>query len=210
VGVVGDVRHEALDDDAKPELYVPFGQTPQPEIISTVIVRTSIDAAAMTKTLRDAVSTVDNSVPLDLVRTMEQIVSLSVSQPRFRTALLVVFSTLALLMASIGIYGTTSYSARQRMREIGVYIAMGATTRDVLRTVLGRATIVIIIGLALGVLASLALTRLLTKFLYGVTPLDPTTFVAAPMLLFVIAVVACYFPARRATRVDPIVALRYE
>ena len=210
VGVVGDVRHEALDDDAKPEMYVPFGQTPQPETISTVIVRTSIDAAAMTKTLRDTVSAVDNSVPLDLVRTMEQIVSLSVSQPRFRTALLAGFSMLALLMASIGVYGTTSYSARQRMREIGVYIAMGATTRDVLRTVLGRATIVIIIGLALGVLASLALTRLLTKFLYGVTPLDPTTFVAAPMFLFVIAVVACYFPARRATRVDPIVALRYE
>jgi predicted permease len=210
VGVVGDVRHEALDDDAKPEMYVPFAQTPQPETISTVIVRTSIDAAAMTKTLRDAVSAVDNSVPLDLVRTMEQIVSLSVSQPRFRTALLVGFSTLALLMASIGIYGTTSYSARQRMREFGVYIAMGATTRDVLRTVLGPATIIIIIGLTLGVLASLGLTRLLTKFLYGVTPLDPTTFVAAPMFLFVIAIVACYFPARRATRVDPIVTLRYE
>jgi len=210
VGVVGDVRHEALDDDAKPEMYVPFAQTPQPEIISTVIVRTSIDAAAMTKTLRDTVSAVDGSVPLDLVRTMEQIVSMSVSQPRFRTGLLVVFSALALLMASIGVYGTTSYSARQRTREFGVYIAMGATTRDVLRAVLGRAAIVIAAGLALGLLASLGLTRVLTKFLYGVTPLDPSTFVTAPLFLFVIAIIACYVPARRATRVDPIVALRYE
>jgi putative ABC transport system permease protein len=210
VGVVGDVRHEALDDDAKPEMYVPFAQAPQPETISTVIVRTSIDAAAMTKTLRDAVSAVDGSVPLDLVRTMEQIVSLSVSQPRFRTALLVVFSTLALLMASIGVYGTTSYSARQRTREFGVYIAMGATSRDVLRSVLVRATAVIAIGLGLGLLASLGLTRVLTKFLYGVTPLDAATFVTAPLFLFAVALIASYVPARRATRVDPIVALRYE
>jgi len=210
VGVVGDVRHEALDDDAKPEMYVPFAQAPQPETISTVIVRTSIDAAAMTKTLRDAVSAVDGSVPLDLVRTMEQIVSLSVSQPRFRTALLVVFSTLALLMASIGVYGTTSYSARQRTREFGVYVAMGATSRDVLRSVLVRATAVIAIGLGLGLLASLGLTRVLTKFLYGVTPLDAATFVTAPLFLFAVALIASYVPARRATRVDPIVALRYE
>ncbi|HEY7187021.1 MAG TPA: ABC transporter permease [Vicinamibacterales bacterium] len=210
VGVVGDVRHEALDGDPKPELYVPFSQAPSTEPVASIVVRTSIDAAAMAKPLRDTVSAMDASVPLDQVRTMEEIVSMSVSQPRFRTALLMVFSALALLMASIGVYGTTSYSARQRTREFGVYIAMGANTRDVLRTVLGRATVVIVIGLALGVVASIGLTRLLTKFLYGVTPLDPTTFMAAPMFLFVVAIVACYLPARRATRVDPIVALRYE
>ena len=210
VGVVGDVRHEGLDEEPKPELYVPFSQAPSTEPVATVIVRTTIDAAAMTKTLRDAVSAMDGTVPLDQVRTMQQIVSLSVSQPRFRTALLVVFSTLALLMASIGVYGTTSYSARQRTREFGVYIAMGATARDVLRTVLGRAAIVILIGLALGLVASLGLTRVLTRFLYGVTPLDAATFVTAFLFLFVVAVLASYIPARRATRVDPIVALRYE
>jgi len=210
VGVVGDVRHEALDDDAKPEMYVPFAQTPQPETVSTVVVRTSIDAGAMAKPLRDAVSSTDRTVPLDQVRTVEQIVSLSVNQPRFRTALLVVFSTLALLMASIGVYGTTSYSARQRTREFGLYIAMGASTRDVLRDVLGRAAIVIVIGLALGLMASFGLTRVLTKFLYGVTPLDPATFVTASLFLFVVAIIASYVPARRATRVDPMVALRYE
>ena len=210
VGVVGDVRHGGLDEDSKPELYVPFSQAPSTEPVATVIVRTSIDPAAMTKTLRDTVSAVDNSVPLDLVRTMEQIVSLSVNQPRFRTALLVVFSTLALLMASIGVYGTTSYSARQRTREFGLYIAMGASTRDVLRDVLGRAAIVIVIGLALGLMASFGLTRVLTKFLYGVTPLDPATFVTASLFLFVVAIIASYVPARRATRVDPMVALRYE
>jgi putative ABC transport system permease protein len=210
VGVVGDVRHEGLDEEAKPELYVPFSQAPSTEPVATVIVRTTIDPAAMTKTLRDSVSAMDGTVPLDLVRTMDQVLSLSVSQPRFRTALLVVFSTLALLMASIGVYGTTSYSARQRTREFGVYIAMGATARDVLRTVLGRAAIVIAIGLALGLVASVGLTRVLTKFLYGVTPLDVATFVTASVFLFVVAIVASYIPARRATRVDPIVALRYE
>jgi putative ABC transport system permease protein len=210
VGVVGDVRHEALEDEPKPELYVPFSQAPSTEPMAAIVVRTTIDAAATTKTLRDTVSAIDRSAPLDEVRTLEEIVSLSVSQPRFRTALLVVFSTLALLMASIGVYGTTSYSARQRTREFGVYVAMGATSRDVLRTVLGRAAIVIAIGLVLGLLASVGLTRALTKFLYGVTPLDPATFVAAPLFLFIIAIVASYVPARRATRVDPIVALRYE
>jgi putative ABC transport system permease protein len=210
VGVVGDVRHEALDSEAKPELYVPFAQAPNTETISTIVVRTSIDAAAMTKMVRETVSAIDGTVPLDQVRTMEQIVSLSVNQPRFRTALLLVFSTLALLMASIGVYGTTSYSARQRTREFGLCIAMGATTRDVLRMVLGRAAIAIATGLALGLLAALGLTRVLTRFLFGVTPLDLTTFVTAPLLLFVIALVACYVPAGRATRVDPIVALRYE
>src|SRR5262245_9387118 len=208
IGVVGDVRHEGLDDDAKPEMYVPFAQTPQAETISTVLVRTTIDAALMTKTLRDTVSAVDGSVPLDQVRTMEQIVSLSVSQPRFRTALLVVFSALALLMASIGVYGTTSYSARQRTREFGVYIAMGATTRDVLRAVLGRAAIVIATGLALGLLASLGLTRLLAKFLFGVTPLDLTTVPPVQPFLFCVGIGARYIPARRAARVDSIGALR--
>jgi putative ABC transport system permease protein len=210
VGVVGDVRHEALEDEPKPELYVPFSQAPSTEPMAAIVVRTTIDAAATTKTLRDTVSAIDRSAPLDEVRTLEEIVSLSVSQPRFRTALLVVFSTLALLMASIGVYGTTSYSARQRTREFGLCIAMGATSRDVLRMVLGRAAIVVAIGLVLGLLASVGLTRALTKFLYGVTPLDPATFVAAPLFLFIIAIVASYVPARRATRVDPIVALRYE
>jgi putative ABC transport system permease protein len=210
VGVVGDVRHEGLDSDAKPEMYVPFSQTPQVENLATVVVRTAIDPAAMTKTLRDTVTSMDASAPLDQVRTMEETVSLSVNQPRFRTALLVVFSALALLMASIGVYGTTSYTARQRTREFGLYIAIGATARDVLRMVLRGATIVIVTGLALGLVASLAITRVLTKFLYGVTPLDPSTFVIAPLFMFVIAIVASYVPARRATRVDPMVALRYE
>jgi len=210
IGVVGDVRHESLDSDAKPELYVPFAQAPPPEYLAMVVVRTTVDAAAMGRTLRNTVSEMDRSVPLDGVRTIDQIVSQSVNQPRFRTVLLVMFSTLALVMASIGVYGATSYTARQRTREFGLYMAMGATARDVLGMVLGRAAITIAAGLVLGVVAALGLTRVLTRFLYGVTPLDPVTFVAASSFLFVIAVVASYVPARRATRVDPIVALRYE
>ena len=210
IGVVGDVRHESLDRDLKPEMYVPFAQAPQPESISTIVVRTAGEAPAFTTGLRAAVSAIDPALPLDQVRTMEQIVWSSVGEPGFRTIVLGVFATLALAMASIGIYGVTNYSVTQRTREFGVYIAIGATTRDVLRLVLGKAALMIIAGLALGLLASVGLTRLIARFLYGVTALDPLTFVMVPLFLFAVAFLASYLPARRATKVDPMVALRYE
>jgi putative ABC transport system permease protein len=210
IGVVGDVRHEGLDVEAKPEMYVPFAQAPNVETAPTVVVRTAIDPAAMTSALRTAVSSADVSVPLDRIKTMEQLISASAGQPRFRTFLLAALSLLALVMASVGIYGVTNYTVVQRTREFGIYLAVGATSGDVLRLVLGRAAVMILAGLGLGLLASLGLTRVLAGLLYGVEALDLQTFAAVSLLLFAIACGASYIPARRATRIDPMVALRYE
>lgn len=210
IGIVGDVRHEGLDGELKPEMYVPFAQAPQPETVSTIVVRTANNPASTAMTLRKAVSAIDGALPVDQVRTMEQLVSSSVGQPRFRTVLLAVFSMLALVMASIGIYGVTNYAVMQRTKEFGICVAIGATAGDVLKLVLGRAAALIVAGLSLGLVASFALTRFIARFLFGVAPLDPLTFVAVPVLLFAVALVASCIPARRATRVDPMVALRYE
>jgi putative ABC transport system permease protein len=210
IGVVGDVRHEGLDVEAKPEMYVPFAQAPNVETAPTVVVRTAIDPAAMTSALRTAVSSADASVPLDRIKTMEQLISASAGQPRFRTFLLAALSLLALVMASVGIYGVTNYTVVQRTREFGIYLAVGATSGDVLRLVLGRAVVMILAGLGLGLLASLGLTRVIAGLLYGVEALDLQTFAAVSLLLFAIASAASYIPARRATRIDPMVALRYE
>jgi len=210
IGIAGDVRHEGLDRGLQPEMYVPFAQAPQPETVSTLVVRTSIDAASITPTARKAISAIDAALPMDQVRTMEQLISSSVAEPRFRTVLLGTFSMLGLLMASIGIYGVVNYSVTQRTREFGIHLAVGATPGRVLRVVLGEATILIAAGLGSGLIAALALMKLVARFLYGVTPLDPMTFVMVPLFLFTVALLASYVPARRATRVDPMVALRYE
>jgi putative ABC transport system permease protein len=141
---------------------------------------------------------------------MEQLVSASVGQPRFRTALLAVFSILALVIASIGIYGVMNYLVVQRTREFGIRLAVGATEGDVLRLVLGRAAVLIVAGLCLGLLGSVVLARLIATLLYGVSSLDPLTFAAVSLLLFAVALFASYLPARRATRTDPMEALRCE
>ena len=210
IGVVGDVHHEGLDAELRPEMYVPFAQAPNNEARTTIVIRTVVDPSAVTAALRKAVSAIDAAVPLDQVQTMEQLVSASVGQPRFRTALLAVFSILALVIASIGIYGVMNYLVIQRTREFGIRLAVGATEGDVLRLVLGRAAVLIVAGLCLGLLGSVVLARLIASLLYGVTPLDPLTFAAVSLLLSAVALFASYIPARRATRIDPMEALRYE
>jgi predicted permease len=210
IGVVGDVRHEGLDAESKPEMYVPFAQAPNNEARTTVVIRTVVDPAAVAVALRNAVSSVDAAVPLDQVGTMEKLVSASVGQPRFRTVLLAIFSIVALVIASIGIYGVMNYLVIQRTSEFGVRLAVGATEGDVLRLVLGRASVLIVAGLCLGLLGSVVLARLIASLLYGVKPLDWVTFAAVSLLLSAVALFASYIPARRATRIDPMVALRYE
>jgi putative ABC transport system permease protein len=210
VGVVGDVRHESLDGELSPEMYVPFTQIPSAEKRPTIVVRTAIDPAAVTAGLRNAVSGIDKALPLDQVETMHQLVSASVGQLRFRTMLLSAFSILALVIASVGIYGMMNYLVSLRIREFGIRLAIGATEADVLRLVLRRAAVLIAAGLSLGLLGSAMLARLIAGLLYGVSALDPTTFVAVSLLLSAIALLASYIPARRATRVDPLTALRYE
>jgi putative ABC transport system permease protein len=210
VGVVGDVRHEGLDRDLTPEMYVPFAQAPQPEGVATLVIRTPLDAAAMAGVARSVVAESDASVPIDRLTTMDQLVSASVGTPRFQTIMLAGMALLALAMASIGIYGVTSYTVAQRTREFGLCLALGASSGTILRRVLAQSVAMIGGGLTVGLAASLVLTRLTARLLYGVTPLDPLTFAMVPVLLFVVACLATYLPARRATSVNPIVALRVD
>jgi len=210
IGVVGDVRHEGLDEETKPEMYVPMEQAPNTESSPTIVIRTALDTGAAAAELREAVAAIDRAMPVDQIETMEQLVSGSVAQPRFRMVILAAFSMLALVMASIGIYGVMNYLVIQRTREFGIRVSMGATRGDVLRLVLGRAAALIGAGTCVGLVGSVGLVRLIAKLLFGTAPLDPLTFAAAPALLAAVALAASYLPAWRATRVDPVVALRYE
>jgi putative ABC transport system permease protein len=210
IGVAGDVRHDGLDAETQPEMYVPMEQAPNTEDSPTIVIRTTLETDAAAAELRDAVAALDRATPVDGIQTMEQLVSGSVAQPRFRTVVLGAFSLLALVMASIGIYGVMNYLVIQRTREFGIRVSMGATRADVLRLVLGRAATLISAGTCVGLAGSVGLARLIAKLLFGTSPLDPLTFAAAPALLAAVALAASYLPASRATRVDPAMALRHE
>jgi predicted permease len=210
IGVVGDVLHDGLDGDTKPEMYVPVQQAPNVESTPTIIVRTRLDSNAAAAQLRAAISTIDRAVPVDRIGTVEQLVSASVAQPRFRAVILTAFSLMALAMASIGIYGVMNYLVIQRTREFGIRLTIGATRVDVLRLVLGRAAVLIGAGTALGLGASVVLVRLIASLLFGTSPMDPVTFAVVPLVLAAVALLASYVPARRAMLVDPMAALRYE
>jgi putative ABC transport system permease protein len=210
VGVVGDVHHEGLDGDTSPEMYMPVGQAANLESGPTIVVRTALETGSAASLVRDAVSAIDRSFPVDRIETMEQLLSRSVAQYRFRTVILAAFSILALAMASIGIYGVMNYLVIQRTREFGIRLSLGATRSDLLRLVLGRAVGLIGLGTGLGLAGAALVVRVITKLLFGTPPLDPLTFAAVPVLLVFVALLATYLPARRAMGVDPIVALRYE
>jgi putative ABC transport system permease protein len=210
IGVVGDVRHEGLDEETKPEMYVPMEESQNIESSPTLVIHTALDTGAAAAELRGAVAAIDGRTPVDQIQTMEQLVSGSVAPPRFRTVILAAFSLLALVMASIGIYGVMNYLVIQRTLEFGIRVSMGATRADVLRLVLGRAAALIGVGTCVGLAGSVGLVRLIATLLFGTGPLDPLIFAAAPALLAAVALAASYLPAWRAARVDPIVALRYE
>ena len=178
-----------------------------------VVVRSPLDASTLLPEIRRAVYGVGGDQPIYGVHTMREMVSESMSSQRFPMVLLGTFAGLALLLASIGIYGVISYSVSQRVHEVGIRMALGAEKRDVFRMVVGQGLALALTGLAIGVVAALLLTRLLSSFsllLYGVRANDPITFTTVSGILLLVAVLACYIPARRATRVDPMVALRYE
>jgi putative ABC transport system permease protein len=210
IGVVGDVLHEGLDGAARPEMYLPVDQAMNIESNPTIVVRAETTPGAAAGELRATVSAIDPAIAVDRIETMQQLVSGSVAQPRFRTMIITAFSLLALVMASIGIYGVMNYLVIQRTREFGIRLSLGATPTDVLRLVLGRAATLIGAGTCFGLVGSVLLVRLITKLLFGTAPLDPLTFAAVPVLLAAVALAASYIPARRATRIDPTVALRYE
>ena len=169
-----------------------------------------MNTSGVAAAIRQAVHSIDKNLPVTNVESFPNVLGSSVAQERFRTRLMTSFSLIALLLAAVGIFGVISYSASQRTHEIGIRMALGAEKRDVLRMVIGQGLKLALIGVAVGVGGALALTRFLGSLLYGVKPTDPLTFIAVSLILIAVALVACYIPARRAAKVDPMVALRYE
>ena len=209
VGVIGDVKVSGLgEDEASAEIYVPYTQSPWPG--TCLVVSTLSDPMAMANSVKSAIREMDKDQPVTEVKTMEQIMTESVSQPLFRMRLLGMFALLALVLASVGIYGLMSYSVSQRTGEIGVRMALGAQPADVLKLVVWNGMRLALVGITIGLAASIAFTRLMASLIFGVSARDPLAFVSVALLLSGVALIACYFPARRATKVDPLVALRYE
>jgi putative ABC transport system permease protein len=211
VGVVGDIRERGLDLAMKPAVYVPFTQTAigffQP---SEIAVLTSREPLSLSKELQQAVWSVDPEQPVSNIRTMDAIVDDELANRTQVLQLLGTFAALALILAAVGIYGVLSYVVSQRTREIGLRMAIGASQWDIVRVILGYSARLTAIGLMIGVVAAMAATRLLSTLLFGITPLDPRTFVAVSALLAAVALFASYMPTRRAAAVDPLVALREE
>jgi len=208
VGVVGDVRDEALNKPPGPMMYVPFAQAPLWGV--GLVIKTSSSADAAARTLRREVQGVDPDLPVTDLGWMSEAVDASVGQTRLRTWLLGLFGAMALALAAAGIFGVISYSVSRRTHEFGIRMALGATRREILRLVLGEALGLALAGVGAGIVAALGLTRLISSLLYGVRPTDPATLIVLPLLLTGAALLAAYLPARRATKVDPMVALRYE
>ena len=208
IGVVGDVHQIGLDTSPEPNVY-----WPHPELVMsrmTILVRTSNDPLAMVSAARNELQQIDPELPMAAVAPMDQLLADSLSRSRFTMLLLGIFAAVALVLAAVGIYGLIAYSVTQRTQELGIRIALGAQRRDVLRLVLGQGTRLTLLGVTVGVLAGLGFARLLSTLLFGVSATDPLTFACVAALLGLVGLAACYIPARRATRVDPIVALRYE
>lgn len=208
VGVVGNVKHKGLEAEANPEVYFPYQQLPKN--FMSVVVRTSSDPVSMIPAIRSQVFTIDKDQPVFDIMTMDQRLAKSVAASRFVMLLLGTFSVLALGLAALGLYGAMAYLVTQRTQEIGLRMALGARRSDVFKLVVGKGMRLAIIGTAIGLVASLALTRVMGSLLFEVTPTDALTFVIVPVVLLTVALLACYIPARRATNVDPLTSLRYE
>ena len=209
-GVVKDSAQSALDEGINPEIYFALGQMAGRYRRMNLMVRTNVEPKSTLAAIQSAIREVDKDQPVYQVQTMEELIGDSVGTRRFALTILILFAVLALVLAVSGIYGVISYSVSQRTQEIGIRMALGASAKDVLRLVLGEFLRLTVIGVALGLVAAFALTRLMTSLLFGVTATDITTFVLVSITLSLVALIACLIPARRATRVDPLVALRYE
>ncbi|HSB10528.1 MAG TPA: ABC transporter permease [Blastocatellia bacterium] len=208
VGVVGNIKHSGLGAELEPEMYVPFLQQPVRSMV--LVARAESAPTSLVGPLRELVQSLDKDQPVDNFRTMESVVSSSVAQPRFLTIILSVFATLALALAAVGVYGVVAFSVTQRTQEMGIRLALGAQPPDIVRLVLREGLSLALIGVATGLLGSLAITRVISGMLYQVSATDPITFTSISLLLTGVALAASFIPARRAMRVDPMVALRHE
>ncbi|MGH9780734.1 MAG: ABC transporter permease [Candidatus Acidiferrales bacterium] len=210
VGVVGDTVQSSLRSEPMPTVYRPYAQQPLWAFMATLVIRAKGDPLDLVQAIRSAVWEIDGDQPIIEFRTMNDVMKESVWQPRFSASILGVLSLMAVLLSAVGVYGVLAYSVSQRTREIGIRMALGAQPRDVLRMVIGHGMALAAAGILLGLGGALALTRFLRSLLFEIKPTDPATFVVVALLLALVALVACYIPARRAMRVDPLVALRYE
>jgi putative ABC transport system permease protein len=208
IGVVGDVKHKGLSDKTNPMVYWPHPELPFP--LLTLVIRTDSSPLNLSAALRSEVLAVDRDQPIADLRTMEQLLSNSIGRQRLGTLLIGIFAVVAVILASVGVYGLIAQSVTERTQEIGIRIALGAQTRDVLKLIIGHGLKLVLCGVAIGLIGAFALTRFLTTILYTVSTTDYTTFLLISLLLFAIALIASYVPARRAIKVDPVIALRYE
>jgi predicted permease len=208
VGVVGDMRRQSLEREPIAQIFLPHLQSPERRM--NLLIRTTAEPTQLAPVVRNEIRSIDKTVLIYGISTLESQLARAVAQRRFQTWLLTLFSALALLLAAVGIYGLIHQSVMLRTREIGTRLALGAQPREVLRLVVGQGLRLALCGIGIGLLAAFALTRVLTGLLFGVTATDPLTFIAAPLVLLLVALLACYLPARRATKVDPLTALRYE
>jgi putative ABC transport system permease protein len=209
IGIVGDARQWALDQPPDPEIYVSYSQIAFGSN-ATLVIRTNVEPASLSDGVRRAVHEVNADAPVSTVQTMMQVIAVSTAQRRFNTILMTTFAAVALLLATIGLYGVISYSVAQRTQEIGIRMALGAQAGNVLRMILWSGFKLALVGIIIGLFASLAITRVLVSMLYGVSATEPNILLAGSIFLAAIALLACYIPARRATRIDPMTALRYE
>jgi putative ABC transport system permease protein len=208
VGVVGKIKYQGLEEAAGPQMYVPYSQDPTNTLY--LVIRTASKPEVIARGVRFRVLGLDRNLPVEDMMTMQQrLASLGVL-PRFYTSVLGSFAALALILAAVGVYGVMSHVAAQRTHEVGIRFALGASREDILKLVVGQGLRPTLIGVVIGVGGALILTRSLSSLLYGVKPTDPLTFVVVSVILTAVALLASYIPARRATKVDPMVALRYE
>jgi predicted permease len=208
VGVVKNEKLEGLAAEVKPEVYQPFPQSASNFV--NLVVRTATDPRALTMAVRREISALDKDVPIFNIKTMKDVLYESVARERFTVLLLAIFAGVALILSAVGIYGVMSYAVTQRTHEIGIRMALGANTSDVLRLVVRQGIKLALAGVGAGVIGAFALTRLIEKLLFGVGATDPLTFTVISLLLTFVALLACWLPARRAAKVDPMIALRYE
>nr|MBA3246809.1 FtsX-like permease family protein [Pyrinomonadaceae bacterium] len=207
--IVGDVKSSRLDAETNSQIYVPYAQDAAWGGLS-LAVRTKGEPEMLAAGVRGAVRAIDKNLPVYDIKTMDDVLSASVANNRLVVLLFGVFAMFALLLASIGIYGVIAYSVAQRTHEIGIRIALGAQRTDVLGLVVGQGMVPAVIGVIIGLIGAFAVTSIMQGLLYGVSATDPAVFVGVSLLLMIVALTACYIPARRATKVDPIIALRYE